>query len=251
MDRILERNAALALAGIILIAMACSKGGIVDGESQALGNGSAWCWVDRNPDGVTTALGVCFTESVLSGLPDSNLEATLHLPRGVAVPPYDHVAVAWSPHGHMPDSLFGAPHFDIHFSMVNETERILVQPGPDTVTVPRQFQPHDFFSGVEVVPRMGVHWFDTLGEETHQQPFTKNLIWGFYRGHMTFIEPMVTLDYLRTNPDFSVDIKPPDMFERSGFYPRRYHVRYNPVRKEYTVALEQLTSEQGGARLTR
>ncbi|WP_425569608.1 hypothetical protein [Pseudonocardia yuanmonensis] len=43
----------------------------------------------------------------------------LDLPDQASATAYDHVMLNWNPQGHDPVVLFGKPHFDIHFDMVD------------------------------------------------------------------------------------------------------------------------------------
>ena len=57
---------------------------------------------------------------------------------------------------------------------------------------------------------------------------------------MVFVEPMVTRAMLASHPDVSAPVKQPQQFEKSGFYPDRYSVRYEPATQTVRVTLESL-----------
>ena len=57
---------------------------------------------------------------------------------------------------------------------------------------------------------------------------------------MIFVEPMVTKSFLDTRINIAENIKLPQSYQRHAYYPTKYHVSYDSVKKEHTVALEGL-----------
>ncbi len=43
---------------------------------------------------------------------------------------------------------------------------------------------------------------------------------------------------LQGQTSVTTPIKQPSVFQKSGYYPTQYSIRYDPIAKEYTVALE-------------
>ncbi len=58
---------------------------------------------------------------------------------------------------------------------------------------------------------------------------------------MVFVEPMVTRAFLETKPEITKELKLPECYPISVYYPTSYSISYNSTGKEYTVALEGLT----------
>lgn len=222
------RRLAIVLA-LTTLAAACSSDTAppatreLDGPAVTVGNGSAHTFVLEESDGASS-IGIALTASALDGLPTTDTEWKLPLPSGVTAPPWDHATLDWNAQGH-PPAVYETPHFDFHFYAIDATAQAAIQGGPDTVTVPAANVPQDYASGVMAVPDMGVHWVDTLSAEFQGQPFDHTLIYGFYRGSMVFIEPMVTRAFLASRPDVSSPVKQPAAFARSGRYPTAYSVR--------------------------
>ena len=256
------RNVTLLLAVFMAFHSLClgedlstaqSKGNIFTGEIRLVGNGVAWAWVECDEKGTPTRIGATFTETALSGLPadlpasqDGAWEYPLSLPVQVDVPPYTHIVINWEPHGHVPPGIYDVPHFDFHFYLIDPAQRVKITcrdsdqsrcfTKPDT-----KFMPAGYIlpSGTDV-PRMGVHWVDPSSPEFNKQPFTKTFIYGSYDGYLSFLEPMTAKTYLDTKPNSSETIKLPIAYQRHGYYPTAYTVKYDPTRKEYTVALDGL-----------
>jgi hypothetical protein len=49
---------------------------------------------------------------------------------------------------------------------------------------------------------------------------------------------MITRAFLETKVNVSEYIKLPAKYAKPGYYPTRYSIKYDPVKKEYVVALE-------------
>ncbi len=58
-----------------------------------------------------------------------------------------------------------------------------------------------------------------------------------YDGKMIFMEPMITKAYLESHPNLTEQLKLPQAYQKSGYYPTTYTVRYNASTKEYMVTL--------------
>jgi hypothetical protein len=52
---------------------------------------------------------------------------------------------------------------------------------------------------------------------------------------------MITRAFLEAKTNITEAIKQPAKYQQPGYYPTKYSVRYDPIKKEYTVALEGLT----------
>ena len=233
-----------------------TKAGIFLGEVKQMGNGVAWSWIINDSKGNPSSLGITFTETALTGLaenppsdiPFPTVEYELSLPKQVKALPYNHIVVNWNPHGHVPPGIYDASHFDFHFYMVAPSERYKITAKGDDIAIcnkklPVQYIPVGYIlpEGTQE-PRMGSHWIDPNWPEFHKQPFTKSFIYGSYNGEMTFLEPMATKAFLETKPNITEKIKLPAAYKKHGFYPTAYSVKYDPVRREYSVSLEGLTN---------
>jgi len=230
-----------------------SKAGVFLGEAKTLGNGVAWSWVERDADGKPSAMGVAFTETALTGLQETpppylpGWEYALALPREAGVKPFDHIVLDWNPTGHIPPGIYDVPHFDVHFYLMPQKEREgITATDADLIKCKKKpaanFIPADYIlpDGTEV-PRMGAHWIDPTAPEFNKHAFTKTYIYGSYNGRVAFIEPMMSKAFLETKPDVTEPIKQPEAYQKPGYYPTSYSVKYDPVRKEYKVSLTGLT----------
>ncbi|WP_410508852.1 DUF5602 domain-containing protein [Methanosarcina hadiensis] len=217
------------------------------GESREVGNGIAYSWVTLNAEGNPSAIGVNLTESALSCLPEGEVaEYILPLPEEASATPYNHIGLDWNPKGHEPQEIYDKPHFDVHFYMMGQEEREkITATGEDMARIEKkpgpEYIPEGYISTPGGVPWMGAHWIDPSSPEFNGQPFEETFIYGFYNGEMVFVEPMVTVEYLKTKPELTKQLKLPGCYPISAYYPISYSIRYNETTKEWTIALEGMT----------
>jgi len=260
-------SGALLLGGALLAG--CSGGSSSSSSGTQLGplvtvaGGTGRTFVQNNFDGSPSAVGVTIDQAALNSFSsaapalastsgrtvrhgtehtsDVVDEAALYsfaLPENSSV--VNHVTLDWNPQGHPPLMVYGVPHFDVHFYMVTPAERAQISPvNADSPAPAASYVAPDYVSGVEGVPQMGVHYVDPTSEEWVPQPhlFSKTFIYGYYKGNMTFLEPMLSAAYLKSKPDFSSDIKVPAKVKKTGYYPTKYSIKYNTEANNYSVIL--------------
>lgn len=207
---------------------------VFKGTPATLGNGRAWSWVENDDQNHPVNVGITFDKAAFENLPSDDhagheLEYTLTLPSQKAITIFDHVAINWNPHGHPPEHVYDKPHFDLHFYMMSESDRMAIPEYtedssgflnyPAPAYLPATYIP---IPGGEAM--MGTHWADINSPElsqTNPQPFTQTFIYGSYAGNVTFYEPMATLDFLKTTKSYTRDIPQPSRFSKDGYYPTK------------------------------
>jgi hypothetical protein len=224
--------------------------GLFIGETKVMGNGTVYSWIKlddkKNPMGV----GITFTATALEGLQQElpasgaiGYEIPLKLPAEAAETPFDHVAFDWNPKGHIPKGIYDVPHFDAHFFILTVDERLSINVDAEGMKKiqrqPQGVMPEGYMYAPQSEERyMGAHWVSLTTPELHGQPFTQTFIYGSYDGRMAFIEPMLTMAYLKTNPMFITDIPQPKLYPTGKYFPTKYRISFDKSRQEYTVALE-------------
>lgn len=186
---------------------------------------------------------------------EGDLEFALSLPEEIAGRediPFRWVGVNWNAEGHPPAS-WSVPHFDFHFYIASREEVAGIRVGPcnffihcddlmaATKPVPDKYVAPDHVNVDAAVSMMGNHLIDARTPELADPPrqdFTHTWIFGAYDGHITFYEPMITLAFFRSRPDVCTAIRQPAAWERAGYYPTEYCIRYHPDDDAYTVSLE-------------
>jgi hypothetical protein len=248
------------------------------GAPSALGGGTVASYADVDASGSVQAIGVLFSGAALDGLPtapsdghhcfdvnkDDSIdpehecsgshETVLPLPSDAARKadlPFKWAMLNWNPHGHIPPGIYDKPHFDVHF-YIDPIEKVFaIETGPcgpehvrcDLFARARQPLPanymHADFKDVEAVaPAMGNHLVDPTAPEFRGVPFTRTWIYGANEGRVTFYEEMVTLAYMKSQPDTCYPIKTAAAVAVAGRYPTKSCIRYAKDKAEYTVSLE-------------
>lgn len=255
---VLEKNlSTLTLpltAGVLLLAISstCALAQtVVYGESVSLGEGLAVTWVEVDSENAPLRIGMTLTEGALTGLPSQARVMSLDYPEVAVGTLYKHMMFDWAPSGHPPSVYAGYPHFDFHFYMLSEAERLQISAGNDDTPIAPEYMPEEYIPvpglGTYAFPRMGVHYVDSEAPELNGQPFTKTLIYGFFEGEMIFVEPMITVDYFGSHPTDTLQIKQPEAYKRSGYYPTAYRIEYDAEEQAFDIFLTDFVLREGVA----
>jgi hypothetical protein len=215
-----------------------SHTGVFYGEEVAVGNGKAASYVVLE-DNKPLSVGIRFNKDALTNLPQAHHTSfLLPLPSERGEIPFKHVTLDWESHGHDPEGVYDLPHFDMHFYMITNQERLAIgsddpklEVVPDLKYIPEGYFPTPGF------PQMGKHWLDGSSPEWHGETFTYTFIYGTYNGNISFYEPMITRDFLLSDPDIEVGIRQPTAFKQNGYFPRKFSIKFDQQAQEYTIAL--------------
>lgn len=156
--------------------------------------------------------------------------------------PFKFLEMNWNAMGHPPKP-WEVPHFDFHFYMSSREEVDGIKLGPVGVLIGEEelkkaIMPVDpahvgkgyVNMGAEAsVGKMGNHLIDPTSPELapeNASPFTHTFIFGCYEGKVTFWEPMITRDYLKSGETLERDINLPEKYAVAGWYPTKYCVRH-------------------------
>jgi len=221
------------------------------GPAVPMGNGKAQSFITLTRAGIPTAMGVALSEKALENLPTlpeghhnhrtagatNPFEFLVQLPNQASMTPFKFITVDWAPMGHEPVGVYDSPHFDFHFYLIANEERLSITPLADMdPEIPQaKYIPAPYIQLPGRVPNMGVHWIDPRSPELAGETFTRTFIYGTYKEKVAFMEPMITLDYIKSKPNHINEVPLAEAFQISGFYPSKYQVKYNPTRKEYLI----------------
>ena len=213
-----------------------SRKGLYKGDEVTVHGGQAWTWTTINKKGEPEKIGITLTDAALNSLPVGHGAGHGHGKAGEdywvvkfnevanTILPFNFVLMNWNPNGHEPVNIYDKPHFDFHFysSTPDEVLAIGAYEG-DSVkfqNVPSsEFLPASYVNTGHNIPQMGAHWVDVTSPELHGKPFTETFIYGSYDGKVTFYEPMITLDFLKTQKNYERKIPVPLKFGEEGWYP--------------------------------
>lgn len=211
---------------------------VFKGPRILLGNDSIRSWISiKKETGMPVEIGIVIPPKALEDLPEDGHGSTIVVPlhlKAKQATPFNHIGLNWNPNGHPPPGVFDAPHFDIHFYMISVEEQMAIPAWSDETNAlfsdpPLGFMPADYFTPPgppgTAEPQMGKHWLPVnLGAFL---PFSKIMIYGSYNGKLIFVEPMITLDYLLSKPEFSEPYSQPAKFAKAGNYPTKYNIYYD------------------------
>lgn len=220
------------------------------GKPQVFGDQVVTTYVTVDKDRVPVALGIEIPAKALSSLPAKEQELIFEFPNEARSTPFRFMDMSWNPKGHPPVGTYTVPHLDFHFYIQSLEERNSIDPGPceglecadyarAVKTVPAQYVPQDYRNVGAVAPKMGNHLIDPASGEFNNHPFTRTFLYGAYDGKITFYEPMLSLEYLQSQPNEYLDLKLPAAYQQTGYYPTRYSVRYDAARSVYRISLER------------
>jgi hypothetical protein len=239
----------LLLTSIVFLAIGCKKedsANTFKSASQNLGEGKVFTWVKFSDDDVATSVGFTLTKGALDNLPHSGVDLELNFPdKAIGKIPFDHILLNFLHEGHEPPGTYDVAHFDMHFYFQSSAERKAIPPYAGAAiakfdNLPADgYIPQPYFRLPGGVPGMGVHWADPTSQElAGTGKFDQTLIYGSYDGKLTFIEPMVTLEFLNSKPNFSKNIPQPSKFANSGLFPLKYSIKQ--VGNNVEVSLDDL-----------
>lgn len=242
------------LAGLALSPLALHAQGIEFGPSLPLGDGSVRAYAETGADGAATRIGIEMTEAAVASLGHDMVFVTVPLPEAALDAGYDHVSLDWMPHGHAPGDLFGTPHFDVHFYLFSEAERLAIDPAdprflekagnrPSAELMPPNFVPPP---ELDPIPAMGEHWVDATDPVFAGQPFEAVMIYGAWDGEMIFVEPMVTRDLLASRRGFGGSVGQPARVAEAVALPNAWSVSFDAERGVHVVSIDALEARVPG-----
>ncbi|HET9960166.1 MAG TPA: hypothetical protein VFQ61_37000 [Polyangiaceae bacterium] len=240
----------------------------------SLGDGYVQTFIHRNSDGSLRAIGVQIDQVAMDTLPmepvndgatcfdqdgdgelDPHMECSGGHERVLFFPKVDGLPISWimfnwQSMGHAPMNVFDKAHFDLHYFIQDYISRNFIRTGPCGTQVncddfdkamrdiPAPFFPVGFENVGGVAGRMGNHLVNKSEAPFNGEPFTQAFAYGEYDAHLSFFEPVVGTDYLKTRPNTCGAIKPPPAVELSGLYPKKYCSRFRADRGDYIMTLE-------------
>jgi len=195
-------------------------------------------------------IGVELDATSLSSLPNVKTMLLTDFPIQAARTPFQFMMIEWNPHGHPPAGIYDKPHFDFHFFIQDRQDALAIRPGScagvdctdyrgAVQAVPTQYVPSGYTDIGLVAPFMGNHLVDLTSPEWNGRPFTRTIFVGAYHGRITFLEPMITLASLTSEPNSCSDLRQPASYANAAYYPLRLCTHYDETTKKYRVYLEK------------
>lgn len=232
----------LLFASVCLLTLAsCKKDDVADkqkvfkGAVQQFQHGKSWTWYEADDNGNPARIAIAIDDAAMSSLDrghggsgghqhHNSVSLKLHPKAGAT--PFTHALLDWNPHGHPPEQVYDKAHFDLHFYISTEAERLAippfeVAPAKFDVLPGAEYLPAGYFRGPGGVPQMGVHWLDSQAPELNGGTFGETFLFGSYDGKVTFYEPMITEAFVKNNTQYTRNIPQPAKVQQSGWYPTK------------------------------
>lgn len=223
---------------------------VFKGPQVQYGEGKIRSFISLNHENDPVEIGFIMTPEVfedLEILPGFDITTVVPLhQKAKQVTPFEHLALKWS-EGHPP--AFFIPHFDFYFYMISNEERLAIpeySPATQaafTLYPPAGYMPVDYGTPPGqggVYPQIGKHWLP-LNLPAYL-PFTSIMVQGTYNGEFIFVEPMATVDFLLSNPDFSAAYSQPLNFQQNNNYPTHYNIYEDPKTQEIYITLSNFVA---------
>jgi hypothetical protein len=201
-------------------------------------HGTAWTWYEVDDNDKPLRIAVAIDDAAMNSLDTNHPGGSGHHHENAislkfhpkaAGTPFEHFGLDWNPKGHEPEFIYGKPHFDFHFYMMGEAERLAIPPydvdSSKFLLAPAPaYLPATYINPGGGVPQMGVHWIDVTSPELNGAPFTQTFIYGSYNNKVTFYEPMITEEFIKANTSFERSIPMPIKFQKTGYYPTKMKI---------------------------
>jgi hypothetical protein len=233
----------LLLGAATMVFASCKKDGnndgIFKGPVTKFQHGKAWTWIEIDGQNKPERIGISIDDEAMNSLEPGTAEEggkhqhvnslSLQFHPKASVTPFTHALLDWNPNGHEPAGLYDKPHFDFHFYIIPESERMAI-PAYETdstgfLNYPTPgYTPATYVPTPGGVPQMGTHWIDFTSPEFNGQPFTQTFLYGTYNGKVAFYEPMITKAFLDANATFERPFGVPARFKESGYYPTKMRI---------------------------
>ncbi|MBR59123.1 MAG: hypothetical protein CMH54_14030 [Myxococcales bacterium] len=233
--------------------------GIIEGESAMMGDSSIQTWAELDDDGVVIRVGFNAGASGLDALTDEE-HLVVQWPEAVQSQTFfNHLGLDFQNEGHGPPPyLF--PHFDVHFYGVSPTDNAAIdcveEPLPEGLEAGVPASGNDYVPDFYLIPStaldpdgtcvpgMGVHAVDVRSPELHEEPefFTTTLVLGYHNGALTFLEPMVTQEYLAARSEWGWDVPRPNILGRSVLWPARFEATYDAESDTYSFEFSDFSA---------
>lgn len=236
----------------VLTKRSVDKLNIFKGPEVKYGLGKARSWISVNRDGFPVEIGIELTPKALNDLTllEEGHELSTVLPlhkKAKELTPFEHIGLNYQPQGHGP--VFWDEHIDFHFYTITNEERLAIpEYDPNNQSIVDAYNsfpdmtkmPSDYFKFPGqggAYPKMGKHWVPQ-DWQTGYDPFTYVMILGSYAQKNNFIEPMITVDYLLSEDEFSSNYSQPETFEEPGNnYPTKYNVFHDDKTGKIYISL--------------
>lgn len=216
--------------------------GPVAGHSEIFGGGVATPFIETNKNGPPLSVGAALKGNIFAGLDSvTNLFTNLIFTPTNNNTPFDHITVRWNIPGYIKAESLSDSHIAIDFSMISESDQnnIYVNDSALVFRMPAQNEiPADYkILKNSATDRVGILYFDTASAFLNEEQLNGDLLYGFYNGRMVLYEIVIGVDQLKSVSKIVGNIKQPEIYPRTGYFPSKYVISYNKINETFTFEL--------------
>lgn len=149
----------------------------------------------------------------------------------------NHLEFNWRTGGH-PPLPYEVAHTDMHFYTLSPKEVSSIDCTNTKPPKPGEIPPG--YALLEHCEKaMGYHAFDVMKRKNLHQPFTKEVILGYYDGKLIFVEAMASKEFLLSKKDFSLSIPVPTTIHKT-LWPTKVTAKYEKNENMFRISLTDL-----------
>lgn len=220
----------------------------VFGEKAVVAGQEVEVWETQDLEGRVIEVGYSMTKELIDNPPvgegpgPAGAFAVLRFPTATRSQTFfDHFELHWNSMGHEPP-FYMKPHWDLHYYGVPVDEVWNALPPDPGNPHPDQIPSGYLYPGSEaLVPQMGVHAVPLRDLEPGFD-FEHTFIYGYYGSQTTFVEPMITQEFLDERQGYVLEIPQPARLGRATRFPTRFTARYIHSARKWEFVLSHFVS---------
>jgi hypothetical protein len=212
---------------------------------QGLGQARAYVVLrDRTPVSLGVELNeAALTDLVTPTLPQLAAEVSIPAPVGLTSTPFTSVSL-FVALPHPPAGNQDVPHIHPTWYVISPPERGQIPPVPEAgsdFVEPDELPPNNSVFPGGYIPSVGHLVIDPTLQGYGERPLeTAEYEYRYYSGKMTLIALGVANSFLASRQSLSNSLPVPKKYRKPGYYPTRYHVAYDPARRVWDMAMDDL-----------
>ena len=242
----MTRLRSFAVLGAVLALVGCgdedARDRVVVGSTGVLAGAQVVTWARiLNGSDRLAEIGVTVPMAAIKNAKTAEDLELLFPAEARAASSFDHLGIDYNPVGHGPLP-FMVPHFDIHFYTIDQATQKSIdckaEPMPPAGDLPEPYVIPDTRTEPDgtCVPQMGVHAIKPTAFAS-DYVFENELILGYHKGRVAFVEPMITQKVLEERKALSVSLPIPANRAALTAWPTKYTATYRADEDVYEIVL--------------
>ncbi len=212
----------------------------IQGESFVIGNGQARSFVKVDKNQNLVSLGVGISETALDKLQvteQHSFSFLIDMPEIGGSSPVDHIALDWM-YNEQYSEQAKPTHLGVQFYTIMLAERLsIVANEEERPEVYSEFIPKNFVPFTETKEGSGTYWMEESILKTDETDYNHSVIFRSHNGELTFVEPAISIDFLRSKKSIHSSVSSSVEFGKTEFSYEKYVVYFDEQTREYVVSI--------------